>query len=470
MRAVTIALVCLAWLAVGCSAITPGAPTDVPCELRTDGIDPCIELGRACVDGFCRAREVCNGSDDDLDGRIDEGSESDVDGDGFTWCGAGNAALADCDDQDPNVHPADPSRGIAAPEEICDGRDNQCDGTDVDLIEAANCVSPQRCSRSQGACVDPLCTYPEFRCAEGFQCADGACVPGDCQRTGCSPGQICDPVTRACVEPLPPGAPCETDAQCADQVCMPAREALGLEIGLTSGARRVCSRACCDDRDCPAGQACWASGSGARGCVDRTLLGQGALGSPAPDERTCSDPDACEPAQCLPARYEAYDRSRFGFVCAGTTTRVDREACASNSDCQSGICLFGHSYFNLLQLSYVDVGPCTGACRSAADCQRYERGWNGSLEAELTGDSVRMGCLTARFTDTTEWTQACLESSGAAAGAACTTDADCLERGCIGGVCRATCCSNADCGSDICRPFVDGDHWEMRCAPALEIL
>jgi hypothetical protein len=81
-----------------------------------------------------------------------------------------------------------------------------------------------------------------------------------------------------------------------------------------------------------------------------------------------------------------------------------------------------------------------------------------------------MGCLTVRFRDTIDWTQACFETNGQSAGATCTTDAECLERACIGGTCRASCCSNADCGSEICRPFVEGDHWEMRCAPALEIL
>ncbi|AKF05136.1 putative metal-binding motif-containing protein [Sandaracinus amylolyticus] len=464
------AAIMIATIAVGCSALSPGAPDDVPCTLRGDGSDPCLELGRACVEGFCRSREVCNGTDDDLDGRVDEGPESDRDADGFTWCGGGNAALADCDDEDAAVHPADPSRGIAAPDEVCDGRDNQCDGTDVDLIEAANCTAPQRCSRSQGACVDPLCTYPEFRCPDGFQCADGDCVPGDCQRTGCTPGQVCDPVTRACVEPLPPGAACETDAQCADRVCMPAREALSLEVGLGANTRRICTRACCDDRDCPVGQACWAPGTGARGCVDRELLSQGSLGAPTAEERTCSDAIACEPSQCLPFEYDAYDRLRFGFVCAGNTARRDAGACRANSQCESGICLFGHEFWSWAEFRTVESGPCSGACRTLSDCRRFEDGWNQSDDSALSGETVQMGCLTARFTDTTDFTQACFESSGRAAGEACTTNVDCLERGCIDGICRATCCSNADCGSEICRPFVDGDHWEMRCAPPLQIL
>ena len=56
--------------------------------------------------------EVCDGVDNDGDGWIDEGF--DADGDGHTSCGG------DCDDADPTVYP-----GAL---EVCDGLDNDCDG------------------------------------------------------------------------------------------------------------------------------------------------------------------------------------------------------------------------------------------------------------------------------------------------------------------------------------------------------
>nr|NIS36380.1 hypothetical protein [Actinomycetota bacterium]NIU22321.1 hypothetical protein [Actinomycetota bacterium]NIU70909.1 hypothetical protein [Actinomycetota bacterium]NIV58889.1 hypothetical protein [Actinomycetota bacterium]NIV90466.1 hypothetical protein [Actinomycetota bacterium] len=79
--------------------------------------------------------EQCNGRDDDCDGEADEGVaidgfvDMDADGRGDSSravraCGdaARFAAVGeDCDDADPEVHPA--------PTELCDGKDNDCDGT-----------------------------------------------------------------------------------------------------------------------------------------------------------------------------------------------------------------------------------------------------------------------------------------------------------------------------------------------------
>jgi hypothetical protein len=61
--------------------------------------------------------ELCNGEDDNCDGRIDEGF--DVDGDHWVACSIGEK-LADCDDADPAINP-----GAV---ETCNGKDDNCDG------------------------------------------------------------------------------------------------------------------------------------------------------------------------------------------------------------------------------------------------------------------------------------------------------------------------------------------------------
>jgi hypothetical protein len=83
---------------------------------------------------FPGSEELCDGLDGDCDGRVDEGLDApwtpDADGDG--WGGQGSAVLSceapdgygpegDCDDSEPDTHPA--------ATEVCDdGLDNDCDG------------------------------------------------------------------------------------------------------------------------------------------------------------------------------------------------------------------------------------------------------------------------------------------------------------------------------------------------------
>ncbi|UCF09888.1 MAG: thrombospondin type 3 repeat-containing protein, partial [Candidatus Bipolaricaulota bacterium] len=130
-----------------CGDASLGAPCDGPdgdrCE---EGEIACVEGEVVCTDTTGTSREVCNGVDDDCDGRIDEYGASgcttyyrDVDNDGYgdvavsgeCLCSPGGQGYtewtatlwSDCDDADPSVNPG------MSPETNCtDGKDNDCDG------------------------------------------------------------------------------------------------------------------------------------------------------------------------------------------------------------------------------------------------------------------------------------------------------------------------------------------------------
>jgi hypothetical protein len=119
----------IAIAAILATACTPDSDAD-----GYDAVDDCDDLNPAVYPG---APEICDGLDNNCDGRVDEPSEDgnpyyfDADRDGY-----GNAESIgygcdvpyghvhndlDCNDEDPRIHPD--------ADEVCDEQDNNCDGT-----------------------------------------------------------------------------------------------------------------------------------------------------------------------------------------------------------------------------------------------------------------------------------------------------------------------------------------------------
>jgi MYXO-CTERM domain-containing protein len=201
------------------SCIDAGAPGEEACDgIDNDcngSVDDIKTLGQACNTlGGCpgklacdadkkvpvcvpdgqTALEVCNGVDDDCDGSVDENddvSKNDPRVDkvcdppeaghdqppcqpGKTVCNNGNI---DCQGA---VHPL---------KEVCDLRDNDCDGV-ADTLSACP---------GTNACVDGQCDEPchggEFPCPGGYECKsyEGKkyCVPQNCSDAKCPEGAHC---------------------------------------------------------------------------------------------------------------------------------------------------------------------------------------------------------------------------------------------------------------------------------------
>jgi len=100
----------------------------------------------SCLWGSCiPPAESCNNRDDDCDGQIDEGCCFDFDEDGYQGQTDSCRTGQDCNDADPSVHPG--------ATEICNGVDDNCNGRIDEWLGATSC-GVGACWRVVENCID----------------------------------------------------------------------------------------------------------------------------------------------------------------------------------------------------------------------------------------------------------------------------------------------------------------------------
>jgi hypothetical protein len=288
--------------------------------------------------------EVCNGVDDDCDGEIDPGCLP-LGGTCARNEDCGSMQCANVDGSQVCVRPCDPRSPVAP----CPfGFHCEVTGCGAGVCAAGEGVTPD----GEACVVDTDCA--SGRCATvggvarcGRQCNVGA--------EECAMGLACEPEADGCgtcapydvvTVPLPFGAPCEADGDCASGSCASGEGA----------GESFCTRPC-GDVGCGDGFHCRAGT-----CVRGDQRGPGG---------SCVHPDDCATgAECVevgPEQFCAADCAAGcaeGFVCE-TTGAGERcvpagrglgETCASSEECRSGIC----------------AGVCTRVCDFLACPEGFE--------------------------------------------------------------------------------------------------
>jgi hypothetical protein len=196
-----------------CNGLTDDALGVVSC-----GKGECAQIKPVCIEGeeqMCdptqgMSEEICDGLDNDCNGDTDENM-------GTTTCGKGECAHTTANCLAGTLQVCDPFEGVS--DEVCDGQDNNCNGSvDEGLGETScgkgpcvqtiqNCVAgvPQVCDPFKGA-SDEICDGQDNNCNGTADEALGStnCGDGPCAHTvdNCVNGvpQTCDPFEDASPE------------------------------------------------------------------------------------------------------------------------------------------------------------------------------------------------------------------------------------------------------------------------------
>ena len=366
------------------------------------------------------------------------------------------ACLADTDCAAPKVCVIDRAGGLKL---VCEA---PLPGT-KDLGEA--CGTDNECR--SGLCLDNVCARPCKR-------------PNDCSMDGsfiCEPTLISasgqDRMLNLC-KPKP-ATQCLSDSQCnAPERCVATRGTR--EIGFACGGARVggaLGAACNADTECAENLclnnictiACQGNGD-CTGAPDHSCENQEVnLGGANKDNvQVCTPPVVCQNKNACKVSEVCVVRAKNGVVdsiCREPNTNGGTlgQVCTGDIACASNLCLTGRfdKVCSVPCVSNLDCGVAGYECRTT----EVKPGLNARICAPkapsvcMSNDDCATGltCAVVPNQANTMLESVCIPNTGkGATGLACTTDAVCASRVCLGGACAAPCRLITDCGQNqVCR-------------------
>ena len=201
-----------------------------------EGRTNCVGSGTECVQQIEPRAEICDNIDNDCNGVVDDGSDS----------------------------------------ELCFDISQSCvNGVCVDNCFEGACNAGLTCS-GDGVCVDPACAG--VTCAEGERCEAGACIPA-CEGIVCPEPTSC--VAGRCVD-VCAGLTCDDCTACEAGSCVPRCTSDSCGAGEECAPDGRCISAGCTGVTCSAGTVCRAGA-----CVDACL------------DAICPPGDVCTGGTCV---------------------------------------------------------------------------------------------------------------------------------------------------------------------------